>query len=198
MKWFRRRCRQCSYDLNRFKISPGHMLLSTHLHGAKVFETDALIFGLPDDLPKDVREEALSKCLPDDTYSKIDFSSWMTPALKAASDASVRIKSSAGLGAIPCIRRYGAEFHSVVGVPVNCFIDLFVAISERLVCLNSTLQNPQPIKYIEFWGHDQDPNEQHFAEVELWLDSGNSLRIEIKGFRVEPKSVRVSRYISGE
>jgi hypothetical protein len=102
------------------------------------------------------------------------------------------------LSSVPCIYRQGSEFIPVVGVPVHCFIALFVAIDERLVCLNSSEKNPQPKKYIEFWGTSQDWNERHFAEVELWLDSNNSLRIEIKGFRVEPKSVRVSRYISGE
>jgi hypothetical protein len=197
---FRRRCRQCEYDANRFKVSGAHMILSTHLHSAKVLGFDALIFGVPDDLPDDVRKVALSKCLPDDTYSipDIDTSSFSTPEFQAACDASVQIKSSVGLASVPCICRQGSEFISVVGVPVHCFIALFVAVSERLVCLNSSPTNPQPIKYIEFWWHDQDPDERHFAEVELWLDSGNSLRIEIKSFRVEPASIRMSRYVSGE
>ena len=102
--------------------------------------------------------------------------------------ASSRLKSAAGWQFVPVWVRIGGELQPMMGPPPEALFPLLSLIQQRLLSLDASADDPKPMRFVEY--DSDDPSERRFAEIELFLDADNTIRIEVLRHLRLPVSVR--------
>jgi hypothetical protein len=177
-------------------LSPLHQALSTCLDLARELGATALVVGMPRGLPEELQAEARHGLCEDPLPMRLLDEDQMDSPRHRAAAASTRLRSSVGRQSTPLCFRIGDTYVPAWGFPVEMLIGFLWSVQERLVSLNASEEAPKPARHIEYTSVAPTDG-RHFAEVELWLDEDNTVRIEIFGHQVEPATVCASPYVNG-
>jgi len=124
-------------------------------------------------------------------------STWPGPELSQALNESVQFRPRDGSLDIPCWYQVDAKWYRQFGIPAGMFPYVLAHAGDRVVSLNATPKNPQPVKWIEYSQYIGKTDDRQFVEVDLFVEENGSLAIDFLGTRIEPYNVRVSRYAAG-
>ena len=178
-------------------LSPLDRTLSLWLAIAHVQRASAIVIGMPRDLPRDLEADATAAFRE---------GPWSDPLRtpQGPSDArgipwkSSRLRSTVGWQTVPVWMKIDGRLHPHYGVPIGMHLHFLSVLQEHLVSLGTSEEDRKAVRYIEYSepAPPRGPAERRFAEVELWLDEDNTVRIEILGHRHEPASVQPASSIS--
>ena len=85
--------------------------------------------------------------------------------------------------------RINGVLYPSVSIPIEIHFAFLSLIQERLLSLDASEEDPKPMRFIEY-DSPGDTSQRCFAEVEIWLDEDNTVRIEIVEFHRRPASTR--------
>lgn len=161
----------------RHPLSSIDRFLSLTLALAAQEQATAIIIGMPRELPPSIGQENHAEFLRDLTKSH--------PRHPIPSD----LKSSQGWRTVPLWLRIREELYPTHALTIAAHLTFLAIIQDRLVSIDDSERHPSSNRFIEY--DSENPLERRFAQVDLWFDEDNTIRIEIARYLTCPSTVHV-------
>jgi hypothetical protein len=111
--------------------------------------------------------------------------------IQKACDRNTRLKGPNGATTIPVWLEHSDGVFLFQFVPAIFYPHLIAQIDYRLLSIGATVDQPQPLRYIEI---TPSGNARRFVEIDLEIDSSNVVWIRLRGERTISPTENVSPY----